>query len=570
MKSDSAAQTFFAIPELVRALFAYLTQHDLTRCIRVCKQWLCQAEPVLWSNFSPGEYYCSTPPPETIIGLDRHKHYMRVVELFLYDRAVLQALAHDVPPNVPSDPAAVATAHRIDLRRLKMSFGSKDRSWLWWALQNPTHPLLRNIVTLLNHNIRLTHLTLRFPEVAVGDPLLAAIANLKQLQYLAVDNSVMHTIGSRTISMLLQACLPLPKLRELYLCVRVFKDDLEEDRTGLETIIKSAAIARFSQTAKPGKIKALELPSWAEVNGNPLALPLLKSDLLDLESCTVFSFAKDSQPRYIEKMVRKYCPNVKHLKCRFGINIVNTCKVACAFVRGCSGLRSFASPNFCEIRGNDANSSSEQLHIISELVLYHCDTLEDIELECFRWLSSVGQQAVLSRCKQLKRYHIRAHRVFGNVGFNVMDVSRGDWACTGLRQLRMTPTGGYLRFQHAVKWFYGQIGRLEKLEQLALDVRQGELTTAEVTDYGCDLTLSKGWLGELAGLKSLRCLSLDAEFCIEMGQAEVEFMHQHWPLLCEINIAGSKGLIMRSERHWRWLFNKRPQLLFKAEMRAVR
>ena len=77
-----------------------------------------------------------------------------------------------------------------------------------------------------------------------------------------------------------------------------------------------------------------------------------------------------------------------------------------------------------------------------------------------------------------------------------------------------------------------------------------------------DHELSGNLLGEMAGLKNLKSLRLAARFCKRMRQAEVEFIYEHWPLLREITIMGSKGLKLRTKKHWQWLFNKRPQLRF--------
>ncbi|KAF9280504.1 hypothetical protein BGZ68_007198, partial [Mortierella alpina] len=77
----------------------------------------------------------------------------------------------------------------------------------------------------------------------------------------------------------------------------------------------------------------------------------------------------------------------------------------------------------------------------------------------------------------------------------------------------------------AAKRVHAQIGRLEKLEIVALDIDSGKDTRAEESDYAWDLTLPKGWLCELAGLKNQRRLILQSDFLSRMSQAEVEFLH---------------------------------------------
>ena len=109
------------------------------------------------------------------------------------------------------------------------------------------------------------------------------------------------------------------------------------------------------------------------------------------------------------------------------------------------------------------------------------------------------------------------------------------------------------------KRVYQQIGRLKKLEVLALDIVRSEDTGAKEIDYACDLTLSKGWLRELAGLKNLRTLNLQADFWSKMRLAEVRFILKHWPLLTEIHLGGW-SVKWWEQSHWRWLRRNRPEL----------
>ncbi|CAO3566661.1 unnamed protein product [Mortierella alpina] len=113
----------------------------------------------------------------------------------------------------------------------------------------------------------------------------------------------------------------------------------------------------------------------------------------------------------------------------------------------------------------------------------------------------------------------------------------------------------------AAKCVYTQIGRLEKLEVLALDIDRSDYTGARERDYAWDLTLSKGWLRELAGLKNLKSLSLQADFWSKMGQAEVEFIAEHWPLLREISLK-RRASSWPTQAHWLWLLDRRPHLRF--------
>ncbi|KAF9946788.1 hypothetical protein BGZ72_011140 [Mortierella alpina] len=566
MKSENAVHAAFAIPELASPLFAYLTPHDLTQCVRVCKWWLHHAEPVLWKNFSPGEYYSSRLPPEGIAGLRRNLPHIRTIELTVKDFGVLQELARGMFQSPQSSDSTAVTG--TNLRRLKIEDSYPPDHWE--VLRDGYLALVSTIGKLLNHNLRLTHLTMPFPDMGTEGPVLAAISNLRNLQYLSIDNSKLWAISPRTILLIFRACLSLPKLTGLAIaCSAIQKmhdKTMAKTDVDVDTIIKEATVARFSQTPMPGKIKALQLPIWPGHKPDPLVLPLLKSGLLDLESCAMLWFAGFKRLTVLEQTVREYCPNLKHLRCPDFVQLDNNCVYLCAFIRGCTGLRSFAANGVCDNPRPTSWSSHEARHVVFNLVTRHGDTLEDLELKGCSELQvqSADQQSFLTRCKQLKRYYGTFRSRDSNAGFNGEDVLKEDWVCAELQELRITLARGGDGSQSAAKWFYGQIGRLEKLEQLALDVHQGEVTAAELS-HEWDLSLSRGWLGELTGLKRLWSLSLEANFSSGMGQAEVEFMHEHWPLLSEINIVAKDVWQLRTQAHWQWLRSKRPYLRFNTQ-----
>ncbi|KAF9946791.1 hypothetical protein BGZ72_011143, partial [Mortierella alpina] len=387
--------------------------------------------------------------------------------------------------------------------------------------------------------------------MAIDDPILASISNLKHLQSLTVYScSSSSFVGTQTIALLLKACLPLPKLTELSVDLRVswcarpesigyFSDEDVEDSDdeyaevsdeedigvlSLESIIKKAAVARFSQTPTPGKIKSLQLPVAPERSKNPLTLPLLKSGLLDLESCTIFSFTKDSQPDDIERIVQEYCPNLKHLRCP-DYGSFEDSPLAPAFIRGCSGLQTFAAKGYCEQIYEAAHGSDKWRRIISTLVLHHCDTLEDFELDYSTGVFMSDLRTVLSRCKKLKRYHVTGYYLEtrgtyqrGAARTDLMDPLGGDWACTELRELRITLDRTSAQI---AKRFYAQIGRLAKLEHLIFDANPDPYAIEMEWDCSNDLSLSRGYLSELTGLKGLKSLKVDANLYRNMGHDEL-------------------------------------------------
>ncbi|KAF9947046.1 hypothetical protein BGZ72_010910 [Mortierella alpina] len=418
------------------------------------------------------------------------------------------------------------------------------------------HELMsRPLVTLLDYNPRLTYLNLPFDFFEI-DGASAAVSKLRHLQYLQVHPSncdpSMSTIQKPFL--LLQSCLALPELTELRFVRDVQMSWDDEDSTTvarkLAAIIHEATLARFSRNPAAKRIKSLQLPTNLSGIWNPLPLILLKSKLVDLETCVIPWFRPDVTPREIQWVVREHCPNLKNLVCPpFFEEGQEDGQAARAFIRGCRGLRSFFSYYFF-----DGPDHAPRM-MLSELVKHHHTTLEVLDLIEPHELFSRDLQRVLSQCKHLKRFSVIGTDDMASMsGIAFRDISSSDWVCTELRELCVTLNrcrsrgdafGGLGEEEQqddprvwlaasTTKRVYQQIGRLGKLEVLEIDIDRTPRTKAKEHDYVWDLTLSKGYLNEMVGLKNLKSLRLRADFWSEMGQAEVEFMHEHWPLLNEI------------------------------------
>ncbi|CAO3567819.1 unnamed protein product [Mortierella alpina] len=210
--------------------------------------------------------------------------------------------------------------------------------------------------------------------------------------------------------------------------------------------------------------------------------------------------------------------------------------------------------------------SYQSRFIMWEMVSHHSSTLEKVELTNCLTLFSVAQQAILSQCSRLKRFWVEIYSQNGLTGLDLADVCRADWVSMDLKALslylnRCSSDGGPQSTTLAAQAqnFYRQIGRLDKLEELRLEIDRGRDTKACEEEYVWDLTLCKGWLSEMARLKNVRTLRLDACFWIHMGQTEAEFVYDHWPLLREIRLPG-QHLFAHVRSCWKWLFDKRPEL----------
>ncbi|KAF9964362.1 hypothetical protein BGZ70_006564 [Mortierella alpina] len=575
MTPKSAAHTVFATPELALAISAYLTQHDLTQCARVCKDWMQLNEPILYRAFCPFEPLGgSTPSPQTAGGLIRNLPHIRTVELYptehdaVHSHTVMQELAHGLPQCTQAgdsalDPDTLCT----NLQHFKFRCGSNDDML----------PALPHLITLLNHNHFLTRLMIPLTYSSLDTGSFAAVSRLRHLRSLAVFTDInISCEGRRPISLFLQACLPLPELSELDMDLYVGGEDEVNDQgiPDFDTIIEEATIARFSGNSSACKIKSLLFPRCSDSGSLPLARSLLVSDLVDLESLTVPELHSNSDALHLEQVIRERCTHLKHLTCSVFYEL-GSAQFVRAVIRGCSGLKSFTSLfGFA-----DEDNNYEPRLLILDLVERHCNTLEEITLECCHQVYSADLQAVLTRCKQLKRLWVQSAFLIGRAGIEFTDLSMSDWVCTELRVLGLTlnryPNGedsdldeedpGLMALDG--ERFYRQIGQLGKLEELALDIDRSEETMTKESDYAWDLTLSRGWLGELAKLKSLKRLRLNADFWSKMGQADVEFMHEQWPLLNEISLQGQVS-DERTQAHWQWLFDQRPRLLFTTTLRS--
>ncbi|KAF9945760.1 hypothetical protein BGZ72_000993 [Mortierella alpina] len=540
---ESAAHTFFAIPELVLLLAKNVDVPDLLQCSLVCKDWSRQFQPILWTEFDfniETIKLLNTDPSPTREALTKNLGHIRKLDFTCVDHLQLQLLIQGLPDQL-GDTIKESGTLCTNLTEIEVFELDMDHSDL----------ISRPLVTLLDHNPRLTCLDVSC-DIFTIDGVPAAVSKLWQLQHLII-RSLSTLPGVQNPLEILQSCLALPELIELYFDMVEMRWDYGDETTvrrELEAVINEATIARFTRNSDAEKINLLTLPCNIAGRWNPLPLLLLKSNLLDLERCEIPWFG----------------PAYQHNDDRNG-------QATRAFIRGCSGLQSFYAMHFHD--GLD----SEPMLIISELVSRHHSTLEVFRITSAEHVYSHDLQEVLSRCRELEQFWAsgKDHASMCSIAFR--DISKSDWVCTELKELHITlnrcrrerDTSGDLGEEekqddpyvwltaNTTKRAYQQIGRLEKLETLVIDIDRSYRSRATENDYRWDLTLWKGWLGEWAGLKNLKSLELKADFWSNMRQFEVEFMHEHWLLLNELSFSCDVSQL-HTEPHWQWLLEKRPQL----------
>ncbi|CAO3566683.1 unnamed protein product [Mortierella alpina] len=556
--------------------------------------------------------------------LQQNLHRIRTLDfvksLDVYPLDFLGTLFHGLPvPSTTLSSETVADRERKaeegtvalcwNLRRLKAAVQTTtDRHRINWTL----------LQSLLHNNNNLTHLHVEFDQhtpLSVKE----AFTALRRLQHLTVKG---HIVEESWFLSLLEACLPLPRLSKVYCQFGVkagdytFEGDSGDEsevdvvarpQGELKTILEKAIIARTSSDngSIDVKIKTLQFPDALEDDIMNIILPVWRSELVEIETLEVPQLVYYRPDAFYEEMARKYCSGLKHLVIPPYYGEDHPTAVCC-FIRAATGLRTVRGRSFTDAYGSTSSK------MMPTLVAHHFRTLEELELVDCKMIRSPDQQAILASCRNLKRFWVVSDDVHrSELGLRFLDIVDREWVCLGLRELGITlrrafdlqlavvalrqelsvsnpqklseeceygdkgphsrPDQEQVRrvFTWLAKRVYTQLGQLVVLETLALsmDQRWYVKEDANVADWALtlsewDLTLSKGWLAELSALKNLRSLQLGTDYWSRMGQAEVEFMDAHWPLLGDIGFKLEKSELqdLVKQPHWQWLQQKRPHL----------
>ncbi|KAF9948670.1 hypothetical protein BGZ70_002129 [Mortierella alpina] len=531
----SATHTFFAIPELFCLLSTYVQAYDLTQCVLVCKEWSRQFYLHLWAVLNLDDRFTTlmnVVPSPSATALARNLGLIREVIFPDVDLPHLQLLIQGLPGQVNdtvTEPGSLCTnLTRIDLCDVDAEHDHDHLDLI-------SKPLL----TLLNNNLYLTYLHV-YSEITEIEGIAAALSKLLHLQHLTIDADSNEGITPEPL-LFLRSCLALPELTELHF---VNGTEMSWD-DGDETTVRRELQAVIHETSM--------------------------SNLLDLKKVEIPGFGPDTSIQEIEQVVREHCLDLKHLQCLMRVKgMVRPCALSSVVVLDFKASRHRL---FMILRRMNRCGFSRSWY----------QGMETIEIDCQRVLSHQFQE-VLTTCTQLRRFWVTAHMGPGPFSISYWDIAKGEWVCTELRELalaldRRPPEWGAIEEQEdaegasddphvcldgcscAPKRAFQQIGRLEKLEVLQVSIDRTYGSRAIESDIAWDLTLSKGWLGELAGLKSLKSFKMRADFWRAMGQAEVEFIHEQWPSSNEVTIWCQKSSF-QVEPHWQWLLDKRPQLRF--------
>ncbi|KAF9572399.1 hypothetical protein EC968_009973 [Mortierella alpina] len=583
----------FDLPELLALIIPYLHARDIIQCI-ACSRGMSRAfEPFLYQHF-----HLARDLPNVSSALSRNRHHIRSIDIRLHSLFCVQTLTQGLPPESPTDKRLLCT----NLQYMALAdFPSK------------LTPVLLPYFTLLNSNDRLTYLQvpsqfLNITKPGVSFPI--TLSRLHHLQHLIVGRG---DIPIQPALDFLSTALGLPRLKELYCKFSIRRGDislplaeqalndfltqcrLEDDQATME----NDSIGRGGiqgKTTTGSKITGLQLPYVAQGDPQALLMPLLQlNHRFDLERfytpCLgLMGRQQISRCRQIlEELAPTRFSKVKHLFFPpVGVGRCHDPLAVLEMIHVCSGLRSFSGEWFCA-----DDSFMEPLCIIDTLLDCHAETLEELEFPGCILLESVDLRAILTECRRLRRLWVWPDS-FGQCMLEFVDASSEEWACSGLTELSLSLGRATRAFDEPIRaseeeereiehdlarQTYARIGRLDRLTALALGSDGGRHTAKDQKAFEWDLTVSRGWLTELAGLKRLKTLYLPSRnFWARMGQEEVEFMLAEWPELELIGLGGIEAEDVwewKDLPHWRWLTRERPWLRLvyyspKAEWASIR
>ncbi|KAF9182725.1 hypothetical protein BGZ51_004471 [Haplosporangium sp. Z 767] len=646
--SFSSVPMIFDIPELVFLISNYLTRHDMTQCVATSKAFSRQFEPLLYKHFhvNHSSHHDTTALSRnrhhirTVDILENDWIYLEVLARGLPSAypTIFNFSEEDQSTfgKTPSPPPRAITISSTASTAVTMKTTSKvsrstrknhgtctnlrlicipDFEWIGEIASS------HHLFTLVHNNHNLTHLNVPGLMLTI-DSLLAesfldAVSNLKHLKHLTISH---QKISTASTLQLLRVCLLHPTLSELQ-CIFNLEEvpdenngsdtgngfgnqggddqgndeetytahmsELSEFGAQLTNITREALLARTTHTGTDPttvKIRTLMLPSVAEGYPSSFLLPLLKSEVLDLERFHIPRLDELYQPE-LESVIRTYCKGLRYLICPGYVDFSeggegNDIETTVVVIRACAdqGLITFQGRYFLHERAVDA------------LAQYHSSTLVEIESPKCHLVPSSLQQKILSTREQLKRFWVVSSEG-GQVALEFRDVLSSPWTCLGMRELCLTlgrsmsqesSADGTFRalttgsketqamsrefLAEAAEAVYRQIGQLTQLEVLSLGCDMSEEATTDPIEFEWDLTLTNGYLMQFRRLKRLRHLELRTDFWSKMGQREVEWMHETWPRLEQVTFMrvstdkDDPNEFVRHLPHWAWLKAKRPEL----------
>ncbi|KAF9208728.1 hypothetical protein BGZ49_007802 [Haplosporangium sp. Z 27] len=413
--------------------------------------------------------------------------------------------------------------------------------------------------------------------------------NLRQLLRLSIISFRTRIKGLRqavrleSALPLLHVCLLHPQLRELDLAFEILSskqpDPVQEEWKGRQYTSILEDLNNLSDSTGPfrSNITSLTLPTF--YFGYPLSFlePLLIDHVVNIERLTLpmieindGEFDKDNFNHDVEiEYYSRFCPKLQHLACIFGERNYNQ-RVIMAFIDRCGlGLKS------CRI---GFMNDRYYFDILQHLLYSYSDILEEIDIYDCEMACSHSLQRVFSSCDKLRRFRLSL-APDGHVNMRIPELVAEEWVCLEMRELHLELSRDSVlnvelsqdsvfydtseaQARQIIENLYIQIGRLVKLEELYLNYSDRD-NGSDLQDHKDDLTLERGFLGQLKGLSMIWHFHMAMDLWSNMGRAEVEFIHANWTHLERISFGIPSYMgkdTIENKPHWRWLKKQRPTL----------
>ncbi|KAK3823041.1 MAG: hypothetical protein J3Q66DRAFT_330730 [Benniella sp.] len=553
---ENAQHRVFALSELVTLIAQYLSPRDISRWMMTSKTFSRRLEPFFWSH--------------PVLG-NCNQHSTSLVQyachfLSLEARSNLKLSPTQAAPSPESASHALATLPEYP--RLRKFTIHAHESIAFLSLYSH----------LVLHSPNLTELNLQYgfksDSLSMEHYLKALATTLPCLQRLTIKYKSTDTT---TAFRLLEVCFAHPQLTDLQCDFFVDEDhcpaieyDIYDPRfAALVKSLRDKDKANADAGQPTGlRLKSLSLPDLLEGYPTDFLIPFLGSYVPKLERLCIPRVNKldEADVRRLEEAIEIGCPRLQHLSSNWNNSDDESdegWKTFISVLRGCTkaGLRTYQTEFF-------KDDFFSQGSITEKLLLYHGETLEEIEFpECFR-ISSRCIQSILATCRNLRKFRMEPYSELP-CDLHFRDVLT-EWVCRDITVLDLrlerqvdVPEGrseGEVMAEAAQR-VYSQIGRLVKLEDLRLYYYEH---CGRVGWLVYDLMLEIGWLGELAGLKNLRHFGTDSHNWDFMGPAEVEFMDTNWPKLQSITSGGVTSLYgSRSQMDlWNRMKERRPYIVY--------
>ncbi|KAG0000840.1 hypothetical protein BGZ80_008374 [Entomortierella chlamydospora] len=559
--------SIFDVPEeLFSMIIDLLSPHDITKLMATCKILYYKLEPFLWRHVTIGDHL---PEKESLL---RNRKHIQTLDVGGKAKDIFDILGSHLPPEGPvstlhpSIAAYIALPATINLRKLlipgSVFFCSrsvrKDTRTISHII-----PVIRNSPNLMQLHIH-TDLIKSYRDI-----ILDTISNkLPLLRILSVGGD---SVSLKSGLEFLLTCFQHPRLEDLR-CDFSFASTGNSKTFGrtLDSALSPLAPKRrkksLSSTAPSGSIiTAIKLPHFNEKMASIVVrvLYIVRDFCPHLERFEIpnLHFDYDAErdcpsEGWFNHLQHITYPNSYYRVPIYGPspNFVNS------LLEGCSkgaGIKTLDLPDL-----RDGENASKEANLLGTLAKFYSRTLEEINIDHYVSLTSRDIQDILKTSEKLTKFWIPTTTLVGTLS--------GDWVCLNLKVLSLVfdasteqgnGQGGKQSQVLAATHVFEQIGRLTKLETLRLGW----------TGVTCSCFSNVGpehpsrlhpsvELETLAGLRNLRHFYMFTDCWQHVGQAEVEFMHGHWPCLEKITVQRLGPGYPIERPHWEWLKEQRPQL----------